>query len=308
MNKRRLYIVFYSAIILLCIHLNVSAQVVKARVNRDKILIGEKILLKLAIENGKAGINWFRFPDSLNHLEVTSRSKIDTILNGNYTNYYQTISITSFDSGTWVFPPLSLAGINQQTPPINITVTPVDISRMEDYNDIKDIEDEKQQNSLLITAIIAAVTLLSIGIIYWLLTKNKKAAPAKQSLKDNKSPLEWALIELDKLTAKKLQTPAEVKKYYSDLTNISHTFFDLQLHQQNQHQTTEEWMLQLQPLTVSTEIKTPFFQFLRLSDTVKFAKYLPPQEENQTSVEAIKQMLRNVSSTHSNLTTQYQPK
>ena len=76
--------------------------------NRDRIFIGEQIELKLSVERAKAGITWFRFPDSLNHIEVVKRNKIDTILNGSYTNYAQTISITSFDSGRWEFPPLSL--------------------------------------------------------------------------------------------------------------------------------------------------------------------------------------------------------
>lgn len=307
MNNRKIYTVFFLGLILLSIQANLFSQTVKAEVNRDRIFIGEQIKLKLSAVNGKAGITWFKFPDSLNHLEVISRGKMDTVLNGNYTNYAQTIVITSFDSGRWEFPPLSLAGIKQPTSPITIDVLPVDVSKMQEYNDIKSIEEVKLQNNWLITAIIAAITLLSIAAIYWLLRKKKAPFP-NIPIKGNMTPLEWAMAELSKLNASHLSSPAEVKKYYSDLTNISRTFFSMQLHQQSLQQTTDEWMIGLQSLQADNEVKIAFFQFLRLADTVKFAKYLPPARENETSVNSIKAMLQKVSLLHSNLYSNYQPK
>jgi len=307
-NNRKLYIVFFFGLILLSIQSNLFSQTVKAEVNRDRIFIGEQIKLKLAVERGKAGITWFKFPDSLNHLEVTQRSKIDTVLNGSYTNYYQTISITSFDSGRWEFPTLSLAGIRQSTSPIAIDVLPVDVSKMQEYNDIKTIEEVELRSNWLIIAIIAAVTLFSVAAVYWLLLRKKKASFSNIPVKGNVSPLNWALAELSKLNTSRLSSPLEVKKYYSDLTNISRTFFNRQLHQVAEHQTTDEWMVNLQSLPVDNDIKTSFFQFLRLADTVKFAKYLPPSRENETSVDAIKLMLQKVSLLHSNLYSNYQPK
>lgn len=307
MNQRKLYIVFFLGFALSFIQICVSAQTVKVAANRNKIFIGEQVKLKFSIEKGKAGINWFQFPDSINHFEIVEKSKIDTVLNGSYTNYYQTISITSFDSGLWEFPSLSLAGINQATNPISINVLPVDVSKMQDYNEIKDIEEVKPENNWLIVGILAAITLISIIVIYWLL-KKKKAAVSKPLLKGNLTPLEWALAELNKLNAKNIQTPVEIKRYYSELTNISRTFFSMQLQQHSLQQTTDEWMVNLQPLPVANEIKTAFFQFLRLADTVKFAKYLPPARENEISAEAIKLMLQKVSLLQSDLHSNYQPK
>lgn len=276
--------------------------------DRDRIFIGEQIKLKLSAEKGKAGITWFRFPDSLNHLEVVKRGKIDTVLNGRYTNYYQTILLTSFDSGRWEFPPLSLAGVKQSTLPISIDVLPVDVSKMQEYNDIKDIEDIKPENNWFITAIIAFITLLSVAAVYWLLIKKKKVLGSGVPVRGNVSPLEWAMGELSKLHSPQSSDPVTIKKYYSDLNNISRTFFNMQLQQHSLQQTTDEWMINLQPLAVDNGIKTAFFQFLRLADTVKFAKYLPPERENETSVNAIKIMIQRVSLLQSNLHTNYQPK
>lgn len=308
MNNRKLYTFFFFGLILLSSQSHLFSQTVKAAVNRDRIFIGEQIKLKLSAERGKAGITWFRFPDTLNHLEVVKRGKIDTVLNGRYTSYYQTILLTSFDSGRWEFPPLSLAGIKQSTLPISIDVLPVDVSKMQEYNDIKDIEEVKPENNWFITAIIAFITLLSVAAVYWLLIKKKKVLVSNIPVKGNVSPLEWALGELIKLHSPQPSDPVTIKKYYSDLNNISRTFFNMQLQQHSLQQTTDEWMINLQPLSVDNGIKTSFFQFLRLADTVKFAKYLPPERENETSVNAIRIMLQKVSLLDSNLHSNYQPK
>ena len=308
MNNGKFYIIVFFGVFLLSIKSNLYSQSVKAAVNKDRIFIGEQIELKISVERAKQGITWFSFPDSLNHIEVIKRSKIDTVLNGNYTNYSQTILITSFDSGRWQFPPLSLPGINQPTLPINIDVLPVDVSKMQDYNDIKDIEEVKPGNDWFITGIIAVVTLVSIVMIYWLLTKKKNAIQTDPGLNGKLSPLEWALAELNKLNGHNLHTPVEVKKYYSDLAGISRTFFNMQLHQRSLQQTTDEWMINLQSLSVDNEVKTSFFQFLSQADVVKFAKYLPPPKESEPSVGVIKQMLEKVSLLDSAVYSNYQPK
>lgn len=308
MNKRKFNIIYILVWFLSCTYTSVSSQTVKAEVDKESIFIGEQVKLKLSVERGKFGINWFKFPDSVNHLEVVNRSKIDTVVKGAFTNYYQTISITSFDSGRWEFPSLSVAGIAETTSPITINVSPVDVSQMQDYNDIKEIEEVEAGNNWLIIGIIAAVTLISIGLVYWFLVKKKKAVVPANVTNGNHSPLEWAMNELKKLHLQNNASPAEVKKYYSDLVSISRTFFSLQLQQQSLQKTSDEWILGLQALSVEQETKISFFQFIRLADTVKFAKYLPPVSESEVSVTAIKNMFQKVALLHSNLYSKYQPK
>lgn len=308
MNKRTLYIGFFLLVVLSSVTSQLFSQTAKAGVDRAKIFIGEQVRLKLAVEGGRAGLRWFTFPDSLNHFEIIKRSKIDTVLNGSTTNYYQTITITSFDSGRWEFPSLFLPGVMQPTPPIAIDVMPVDVSQMQDYNDIKDIIEVTQENDWLIVGMVAVITLLSIAMIWWLFIKKKKVMVERRPAKGTLSPLDWALAELNKLKSQRLDTPLEVKRYYTGLTDISRTFFSRQFSQDSMQQTTDEWMIALQPLAVDNEAKTSFFQVLRLADTVKFAKYLPHSRDNETSVEVIKNMLQKASLLHSSIHSNYQPK
>ena len=115
MNRR--LIIIFSFLVNACFVSRLSAQKINAEVNRSRIFIGEQILLKLSVENARGGMRWFQFPDSLNHIEVVSRSKIDTVATTSGVNYIQVIALTSFDSGRWQFPGLSIAGLNQITVP-----------------------------------------------------------------------------------------------------------------------------------------------------------------------------------------------
>jgi hypothetical protein len=306
-EKRKVYIFPFLLVIGFIIHLNAYAQIVKADADRNKILIGEQIKVKLKLETARRIPTWFQFPDSVNHFLIVNRSKIDTVLNGPFTNYYQTITITSFDSGRWEFPSLSVASINKATNPITIDVLPVDVSKLQDYHDIKEIEEVKQENNKTIIAIIVAITLLSIIMIYILMKKKKAIVIPQPVLKGDTSPLQWALNELSKLQQQGLYKNGQVKKHYIELTNISRKYFDLQLNQQVLHQTTDEWMMKLQSLPVDPEPKTSFIQLLRLADTVKFAKYIPPVDESEKSIDTTKQMLQKIAQMQQSAHINYQP-
>jgi hypothetical protein len=116
------------------------------------------------------------------------------------------------------------------------------------------------------------------------------------------------MVELNKIGWNKQQTANEVKRNYSELTTISRTFFSMQLNQHPLHQTTDEWMVTLQNLSIDNSTKTSFFQFLRQADAVKFAKYVPPAQEGEESVIVIRQMLKKAALLASPVHSNYQPK
>ncbi len=282
------------------------SQTIMAGIDRNKIVIGEQVQLVVAVENGKGISGWINLPDSINHIEVVARQKIDTIKIANIINYRQVITITSFDSGQWQIPPLSVNGISKSTPPITIDVLPVDVSHLDDYHDIKDIIEVQVGTSWMVIAAIALLTLLSIIIIYWLYKKKRKVVTRAPVLTGTQTPLDWAMDELDKLQQQQLYVQRQEKKHYSKLVDIARSYFHVQLHHQSLHLTTEEWMLQLQSVDADNEIKISFFQLLRLADTVKFAKYIPPAAENDKSVEVARNFIKNVASANAHAA--YQPK
>ena len=308
MNKRNVHIISAILLIVLLVQAKPYCQKVSAGVNRNQIFIGEQFFLKLSVEQTYLGIEWFQFPDTLNHLEVVSRSKIDTVASGGYSNLYQTIVLTSFDSGRWQFPALAIASINQITMPITIDVMPVDVSKKTDYNEIKDIEEVLLKTNRVLIFTLFAITLFSLFMVIILIKKKKTGLVSTPILKGDETPLLWAMDELRKLSKPTEGGAIETKKYYSSLNTISRTFFHMQLHQNSLQQTTDEWMCSLQPLNIEGNTKILFYQFLRLADSVRFAKFLPPASENEAAMETVKEMLQKGSLLRPNIFLKYQPK
>ena len=271
------------------------AQAVSIKPDREKILIGEQITLLLKAENLKGNVaTWFNMPDTVNHIEVVKRSKIDTIDIAGNQILQQTITITSFDSGRWQIPALVLTvedGSRFTTLPIDIDVVPVDVSQMENYHDIKEIVEVEQESNKLIIILIVLITLVALAAVYYLVKRKKPRVIPAPKLQGNLSPREWALQELEKLRNENLWEHNQVKQHYQRLTDITRQFFFMHLQHKSLNQTTDEWMVKLQSLSVSQPVKTTFMQLLRLADTVKFAKYLPPSGENIESINVARQMV-----------------
>lgn len=305
MERSRTYRVL-ALLLIICITLTTKAQTFKAAVDRDKILIGEQFRLILKAEGIRAGetfvVSWINMPDTFNHMEVVERSKIDTIDASGSIVFQQTITLTSFDSGQWQIPAIRLAIENKNSNrrtviaslPITINVLPVDVAHLQDYHDIKEILEVENANSRWILIAIIAITVISIIAIVLLARRKRTVVVKPVEKRGSQTPIQWALSALDKLQKEDLPSKGQVKQYYLRLTDICRQYFHQQLHQKALHQTTDEWMVNLQSLPVEHDTKTAFFQFVRLADTVKFAKYLPPATEQEQSIKVSRQMLVQV--------------
>src|SRR5262249_2817896 len=93
---------------------------VKAAVDKNSILIGERLNLTLEADIPENEPIRFFVIDTIPHFELT-KHKIDTTNTSEGTLLKQVISLTSFDSGRWVIPAFSL-GENFSTDSIAIDV------------------------------------------------------------------------------------------------------------------------------------------------------------------------------------------
>ena len=272
-------------ILLLAISSNLFSQKISATVDRDKILIGEQIELKVLItdiDKANADVShWFDLPDSFNHMEIVKRFPIDTISAEGSINYSQKIIITSFDSGVWQIPAITVSfaeKLSINAMPINISVLPVDVSNLKDFHDFKEIIEVKPETDwLFIGSITAAVIVLVIIIFLVIRYFNKRKLRPKSvskifSIKD-------VLHQLDALQAKGLVEKKQYKLFYTELINICRNYSDHQLNNYSADKTTDEYMLMLKSRIGNEPTLIHFFQLLRLADAVKFAKFIPPNNE-----------------------------
>lgn len=280
-----------------------SAQHVSATIDREKILIGEAVTLTLKAENINATVapvrQWFNLPDSINHLEVTARAAIDTLnINGSIV-YTQTLTLTSFDSGRWKLPAMQLLLQSEDgktsvkpllTDSLYIDVLPVNVSALQEYHPIKDIiEVEVKTDYTRILAIIAGIILLA-ALVYFIIKQNKKIKPAVQPAKSKISLFEDAIAQLEALQKQDLPNVL----FYTRLDEICRNYIQQQLHVRALHLTQDEIMIQLNVFLQDKDQRTQFYQLLRLINAVKFAKYAPPQTQQQQAISTAKTIIQQI--------------
>jgi hypothetical protein len=263
---------------------------VKATVDKNKILIGEPIQLTLEADIPENEPIRFFTIDSLPHFEISSKQKIDSSNTSDGTFLKQVILITSFDSGHWVIPALIL-GENMATDsiPVDVVFSPMD--SMQAYHDIKDIIDvkppEEEKKKWWLWYAIGGGAVLIILLLIFLLRKKKPAVIASAPAAD---PYQEAIKQLEKLQHEK----PEQKQYYSRLVDIFRVYIYKKKNIHSLQKTTDDLVVQLKGISIAKEQFEKLSQALRLSDFVKFAKYVPSAEDDKDVYETIKNSITSI--------------
>jgi hypothetical protein len=262
---------------------------VKATVDKSRILIGEPIQLTLEADIPENEPIRFFTIDSLPHFEISSKQKIDSSNTSDGTFLKQAILITSFDSGHWVIPALIL-GENMATDSIAVDVffSPMDSTQA--YHDIKDIIEVKppeEKKKWWLWYAIGGGALLIILLLIYLLRKKKPAVIAAASAVD---PYQEAIKQLENLQQEK----PEQKQYYSRLVDIFRVYISKKRNIHSLQKTTDDLVVQLKGIPIAKEQFEKLSQALRLSDFVKFAKYVPSKEDDKDFYETIKNSIISI--------------
>jgi uncharacterized protein YehS (DUF1456 family) len=267
-----------------------NAVSVKASINKNKILIGEPI--QLTIEStvpSNAEVAWIA-EDSISHFDFVQKGKIDSLIKGDQKSFRQDVIITSFDSGTQVLPRLSLSvnGVAYLTDSAIVEVGYSKFDPQKDYHDIKDIVDVENPDAKYIPWIVVAITLISIALVVYFIQKKKRTKEMEKQMAISKlTPYEEAIKSLEELKQQKLTQNNQTKLYYTRLNDILRQFVLRKLQIASMVKTNDELILQLKQLNISNEQFTQLAQALRMSDFVKFAKYLPGEKDNEKNYSII---------------------
>jgi len=244
---------------------------VRAAIDRNKILIGEPITLKLeaTVPTGTEA-SWFPL-DSLTHFEF-------------------------IDSGRWVVPSLPLQSGNKSylTDSIPVSIAYSNFNTQQDYHDIKDILDVPNPNTGYINWVLIGLVLVSVlAIIYFL---RKKAAVQPQPVPVKKvlsklSPLQEALQSLEELGKQGQAANGEAKAFHTQLNDIFRWYLYRRANLPTMEKTSGELMVQLRQFNMAGDAFTRLAQAFRMGDAVKFAKYQPAAAENQDSFDTFRQSI-----------------
>jgi len=273
--------------------IQIGAQVsssIKASVDKNRILIGEPLLLTIeASFPATLKTNFFDI-DSIPHFEFLKPAQIDSFSEANSKGIKVIYTLTSFDSGHWVIPVFVLnSKTKSDTIPVDVVFS--DFNPEQNYHDIKDIIEvkPKEKKDWLWYAIAGTVVVLLL--IYLLLRKKKQPVktvePALNAYEDAMKQL--GLLQKEKLSA---------KEYYTKLVDIFRLYVLRKKNILSLQKTTDDLVRQLKAIIKEDRVYIQMQQVLQLSDFVKFAKYLPTVDDDGMAFNTIKKTIQHIEQTH----------
>ena len=284
---------------------NIFAQPpsVKASVDQPNILIGGQLHYKVStsMPDNTYRLSWFNVTDTIGHFQVVKENKIDsTNPNGNIA-FSQEITLTCFDSGRQVIPPLVInmetlqgdSSFNLITDSIPIQVSYSPIDSVATFHDIKSIIEVKKEWAWWWWAILGvALILLFFWIRFLIRFLKKKKEP--DIFKSKLSPYDEAMQSLQELDKEQLLQNNEVKAYHTRLTDIFKRYISRKTKMYKMHLTSDEMLMELGDFNLSKEQLSAFANCIRMGNAVKFAKFIPSQQESETCLQQVRATITEV--------------
>ena len=260
------------------------SQKVSVAIDTTDIRIGEQFLFKIVIKD-TANVIFPEKLENLTKLEVVKDIKIDTFKNSLIKKYL----MTGFDSGAFYIPTQQIFIKNRaylsDSVLINVATVSVDTTKQKMFP-IKSIQTEPlvydDFKPYLIWVVLA---LLLIGLLIYYLKTRKKPETKEIDTINTLPPFEEALEKLQELDNKLLWQNNEIKKYYSELTEIVRVFIEKELEIPALEITTFELVSMLSDynnpknINITKETVRKLDALLQEADLVKFAKSTPLSHE-----------------------------
>ncbi len=302
--KKKCRFVFVAALILAAQHSMAQLPSVVTSVNKNNILIGEQIHLtvKASMPDNTYRLTWFNIPDSFGNFVVVSEKKIDSsYANGNLL-FSQQLTVTSFDSGRMLIPSLVLIAeplgadsvfrLFTDSIPVNVSFSPLD--SVKTFHDIKPIMDVKDRWPWWAWLLIAIGGLLIIVLVFFLLRHFRKDNQDEAILEAKLNPFDEAMQSLDKLEKHGLSDRQVVKEYHAQLANIFRRYISRKANVFKLHLTSGEVLMEIHDFGIKKEQLSAFANCLRTGDAVKFAKFLPANEDSKDCLLQTREMIKEI--------------
>jgi len=268
-----------------------------ARLEKDDIQIGDQVKFDLTVTvPAGSHLQWPMLLDTLcGHVEIVRKSGIDTVASDKekYT-LKQELTITSFDSGAYIIPPIPFKYTRKgdtltyftETSPVRLAVQTIQTDQAKDIKPIKPPLTAPVTFREVLPWIGLGLLILALAaLVYFYLKRKKQHKPVVTSrLKSTIPPYEAAMEALESLRLKKLWQSGRVKEYYSEMTEIVREYIELRFPVRALEMTTSEINAALRQTDINSSARDKLNQALILADLVKFAKEQPLPLENDQSL------------------------
>ena len=278
--------------------------IVSTSANKNAILIGQQLDLKVQVSMPAKTyqLAWFTIPKDFGGFEVVSVGKLDTTIDRNEMHVSQSLILTNFDSGRRVIPSLTLkvetltkdSSFTMLTDSIIINVGYSPLDSIQPFHDIKTIIAVKDNWPWWVWALIAFGCILILSLIVLLIIKARKKKSEMPIFDSKLSPYEEAMQSFAGLEKENLIDQNKAKEFHTKLVVILRKYLSRKTNSNQFHLTTDEIIKKLDDYHFSETQITGYADSLQMSNAVKFAKYIPPAEEDERCFVEIKNMVTEI--------------
>ena len=266
---------------------------INSSVDTSRITIGDRIKYEvtidysdsLAIEHPGAGINLGQF--EIKEYKIHDADEKDGRV---FQKYEYVISV--FDTGSFTIPPFPIAYFPKdsmqnykiiEASAINIYVESILGEGEQELKDVKSPIYIPFDYVLLISLIVIVLLLALGGYFGYRFYKTKKEEGFSLIPQKPKKPAhEIALEAYKKLQGKDLLKQGLLKQYYTECSEILRIYLENRYFIVALEETTAEILRDMKSQEIKKDYLDNLKQILELSDFVKFAKYVPGEDENNS--------------------------
>jgi len=133
-------------------------------------------------------------------------------------------------------------------------------------------------------------------LFFWIrfLIKFFKKKKEPDIFKSRLSPYDEAMQSLQELDKEQLLQNNEVKAYHTRLTDIFKRYISRKTKMYKMHLTSDEMLMELGDFNLSKEQLSAFANCIRMGNAVKFAKFIPSQQESETCLQQVRATITEV--------------
>ncbi len=286
--------------------ITINSQSVTASVESDSILIGKE--LNYTIDVNAEKVENIIFPDSTSFVpfELISETKVDTLKQDNGFRFSKKYGITSFDEGDFIIPKIKIQIgdklFSTDSKKITVNLVEVDTSKQGLY-DIKPAFDKFSSIEILKLSLknnypVILFMIFLVLTLFYFRSKIIEFFNPLLNIKPTLRPIELIKKRLSDLEKIKIDSGAEIKFFYSELTFALRSFFEKEVYDKALESTTFELILKLNNLSeiksfaITKDSLNKIEDIFKRADLVKFAKYLPEKSVIKNDLKTINEEVK----------------
>lgn len=268
----------------------------RSRISRDSILIGDQVewTLDFQLAPGEAVSISKPGAEPVPGVEALGEMALDTLSDKKGTlSLRGRIILTSFDSGSYVLPPLyvlmaradgSIDTLEYTGPRLAVNTIPIDTATFQPH----DIKGQIRYPVTFREVIPWVGLALLVAALIWLLVRwirlrrQNRDFFGKPVVKD--PPHIVALRSLEKTRAQKLWQAGKQKQFYTQVTDALRQYIADRFDVAALEQTSAEMFRDLQDKDIEPELKEKLKDLFTTADFVKFAKHTASDQENENAI------------------------